>query len=373
MESTIFTQMSALAHEYKAINLSQGFPGFSCSPKLVDLAHQYMLQGANQYSPMSGAPQLRRVISQKIEKYYGKGYNEDLEICITCGATEAVSVAIRSLISKGDEVIVFEPAFDLYPNIIESVGGVPVYLRLRDHDFSIPWDEVSNVITDKTKLIVINSPHNPSGAVISSDDILELEKLVAANDIYVLSDEVYEHIVFENKRHYSVIESEILREKSIVTFSLGKVFHVTGWRIGYAVAPEFLMKQFKNIHQYTTFSAATPLQLACADFLEDEANYKQLSDELERKRDFFLEQLLGTGFQKIPSYGTYFQLMVYEKGTMLGDVSLAKQLTKEARVATIPISVFYHDRYDRNILRFCFAKEDAELREAGERLRRFAV
>lgn len=367
--TTIFAVMSALAQEHKAINLAQGFPGFPCDPKLVDLVYNYMKAGHNQYSPLAGVLSLREVIVQKVFNVYGVNYSVTDEICVTAGATEAVYVAIQSFITAGDEVIILEPAFDIYAAAVEAAGGIPIFVKLVFPDFSIDWESVEDAINGKTKLLIINSPHNPTGAVISQSDIDVLENLVQKYHLHVLSDEVYEHIVFDGRTHYSVLRSDILRERSFVVFSLGKTLHVTGWRLGYCLAPKRLMDKFKYRHQYVTFCAATPLQLACATYLKDENTYLGLSTFFQQKRNYFLEEMRGTGFEPLRTKGTYFQLMSYKNLSEETDIELAKRLTIEKKVATIPISVFYHDATQHHVLRFCFAKESEELKNAATLLK----
>jgi methionine aminotransferase len=291
------------------------------------------------------------------------------EICVTAGATEAVYVAIQSFITPGDEVIILEPAFDIYAAAVVAAGGIPIFVKLIFPDFSIDWESVEKAINKNTKLLIMNSPHNPTGAVISQSDIDVLEHLVQKYQLHVLSDEVYEHIVFDGEIHHSVLRSDILRERSFVVFSLGKTLHVTGWRLGYCLAPKRLMDKFKNRHQFVTFSAATPLQLACAEYLKDEHTYLGLPTFFQQKRNYFLKEMEGTGFESIPTRGTYFQLMSYKNLSEESDIELAKRLTIEKKVATIPISVFYHDATQHHILRFCFAKELGDLHEAAASLK----
>lgn len=367
-QTTIFTVMSQLAHEHNAINLAQGFPGFSCDEELIEKAHFFMQQGMNQYSPMAGALPLRQVIQERVQKNYQYLLDVEEEICVTAGATEAVYVAIQSIVEKGDEVIVLEPAFDIYVAAIEKAEGIPIFVSLNFPDFSIDWEKVNDAISDKTKLFILNSPHNPTGAIVSKQDIDTLSDVAEKYDFYVLSDEVYEYIVFDEQKHHSVLANEKLRQRSYVTFSLGKTFHVTGWRIGYCIAPPKLMTKFKNLHQYVTFCPATPFQLACAEFYKNEEYLQNLSPFFQEKRDYFLEVMKETAFEPIHSSGTYFQLMSYQNIDSNYDVEYAKKLVKEQQVATIPISFFYHDNTDHKILRFCFAKENEELAQAAEKL-----
>lgn len=361
--------MSALAQQHGAINLAQGFPSYACDPELIELAYGYMKAGHNQYAPMAGTMSLREAISDKISKLYNTRYNVSDEICVTAGATEAVYVALQSLLEANDEVIIFEPAFDIYAAAVQKAGAKPVYVKLEFPDFSINWDKVRAAITPKTKLIILNSPHNPTATIVGQADIVALADLTQRHNLFVLSDEVYEHMVYDGEKHYSVIQNEILRDRSLVVFSLGKTYHVTGWRLGYCVGPKYLIDKFKHIHQYVTFSAATPLQLACADQLRKENSYLNLPAFFQQKRDLFLQHMQHSGFVPLPSKGTYFQLMSYRGLHEGADVDVAKRLTETHKVATIPISVFYHDKTQQQILRFCFAKTSEDLEQAAKRLR----
>jgi len=366
--TTIFTIMSQMAKDHNAINLAQGFPDFKCSQQLVDHVGKYLNTGFNQYAPMPGVLPLRQKIAEKSNRLYNADYDADTDITITCGATEACYVAITTLISKGDEVLVFEPAFDCYTPAIQLSGGVPVYVHLKYPDYKIDWDEVKKKISAKTRLIIINSPHNPTGAVLEEEDINALKAIVANTGIFILSDEVYEHIIFDQKKHLSLSAYPELKERSIVVSSFGKTFHTTGWRVGYAAAPEYLSKEFRKVHQYTTFSVPTPMQLAIADFMEEEQHYLSLPDFYQEKRDLFLSLLSKSSFTMIPTSGTYFQLLDYSAFSKENDVELAYRLTKEVGVACIPVSVFYHDKADYKVLRFCFAKESQTLKNAAEKL-----
>lgn len=368
--TTIFTVMSALAQKHGAINLAQGFPGFVCSGELVDLVYKYMKAGYNQYAPMAGVLPLREQLLTKVQHLYKVALDPEKNICITAGATEAVHVAIRTCLQKNDEIIVFEPAFDVYPAAIEAAHAKAVYVPLSSDDFSIDWELVKNAITSKTKAILINSPHNPTGAVLTKSDLDNLEQIVLAHNLFVISDEVYEHIVFDGQVHESVLKSETLRDRSFVIGSLGKTFHVTGWRLGYCIGSEYLLSRFKHLHQYITFAANTPMQYACADFLKNSHTYEHLSTFFQNKRDLFLSAMEGSYFKPIHSSGTYFQLMDYSAISTENDVDLAKYITESYKVASIPISVFYHSQNTQNALRFCFAKEDDELLKAAEILRK---
>jgi methionine aminotransferase len=358
--------MSQLAMEHQALNLAQGFPDFSCSPRLVELVSQYMKEGFNQYAPMPGVLKLREKISEKTFELYGASYDPATEITVTCGATEACYTAISTLINSGDEVIILEPSFDVYAPVIELYGGKSVYVEMDFPEFKINWDKVKQHITKATKLIIINSPHNPTGSVISDKDWEELYTIVKDTDIFILSDEVYEHIVFDKVEHASILRKPEFRERTLVVSSFGKTFHTTGWRLGYCLGPAEISKEFRKIHQYNTFSASTPMQYAVAEFLSDKAQYLELSDFYQKKRDLFVELIKASRFEIIPSKGTYFQLLSYRNISDEKDTDFAARLTKEHKIASIPISVFYHKQVDNKVLRFCFAKEDKTLEKAAE-------
>lgn len=366
--TTIFSVMSALAQQHKAINLAQGFPDFSCSQQLLELAKKYLHLGWNQYAPMTGVAALREQIAEKTSLLYNYHPSPDTEITVTCGATEACYTAITAFVKPGDEVIVFEPAFDSYVPSIKLSGGIPVFVELKYPDFQIPWLEVENKITAKTRMIIINSPHNPTGSIITNEDIQHLERLTEGTDIIILSDEVYEHMVFDGATHQSLLLSEELRERTLAVFSFGKTFHVTGWRIGYCVAKEALTKEFRTVHQYNTFCAPTPFQLAIAEFLPNQQEYLSLPEFYQQKRDYFLKLMSASKFTAAPSSGTYFQLFSYQNITNKSDRDMAIWLTKEIGVAAIPISVFYNSGLDQKIVRFCFAKENLTLKNAADRL-----
>ncbi len=370
--TTIFTVMSQLANEHKAINLSQGFPDFECSEELVKLVNQYMKKGMNQYAPMQGVMQLREAISAKMEALYGISYHPANEINITSGATQAIYSAITAVIREGDEVIVFEPAYDCYVPAIELNGGVPVYIQLKAPEYRIDWNEVKKRITRRTKMIIINSPHNPTGAVMSEADMKQLEKLTNNSEIIILSDEVYEHVIFDGAQHQSVCRYPKLAERSFVVYSYGKSYHVTGWKMGYVLAPENLMVEFRKNHQFLVFTSNTPIQYALADFMKQEQQYLEMPAFYQKKRDFFLEQIKGSKFTCIPSPGSYFQLLDYSAISKAKDTDFAIQLTKEHGVASVPTSVFYHKPVDNKLLRFCFAKKEETLEKAAERLRKIS-
>ena len=366
--TTIFTVMSALANEYKAINLSQGFPNFDVNPKLVSLINQKMKEGLNQYAPMQGVPKLREVLCEKMEKLYGAKYDPDKEINITSGGTQAIYSALTAVVREGDEVVVIEPAYDCYVPAIELNGGIPVYVQLKSPDHTIDWNDVKKVISPRTKVIMINTPHNPMGSVMSAADMKELEKIVKGTNILIISDEVYEHIIFDGLKHESVCKYPRLAERSFVIFSFGKTYHATGWKMGYCFAPENLMTEFRRVHQFIVFTSNTPFQHALAEYISGYDDYKELSEFYQAKRDFFLKQLKGSRFKFTPASGSYFQLLDYSAITNEKDTEYAIRLTKENGVASIPTSVFYHKPVDDKLLRFCFAKTDETLKKAAEKL-----
>ncbi|WP_161889879.1 methionine aminotransferase [Pontibacter russatus] len=366
--TSIFTVMSALANEHKALNLSQGFPDFNCPDPLLELVYRYMREGFNQYAPMAGVPKLRENISLKTEKLYGYRPDAETEVTVTSGATEALDAAITAVVKAGDEVLLLEPCYDSYAPVIRLCGGVPVYVPLALPDFSVDWDQVKRRLSSRTRLILINTPHNPTGAVMAKQDIDMLANLLEGTDILVISDEVYEHMVFDGQQHYSALQHPQLRARSIVMSSFGKTFHATGWKVGYAVAPAPLTTELRKMHQFITFSTPTPFQMAIADFLEEEAHYLNLPDFYQAKRDFFVAQLKGSRFEIIPSAGTYFQLARYNQISEEHDLDFAKRMTKDIGVAAIPVSAFYHDKTDHKYLRFCFAKDEETLQAAAEKL-----
>jgi methionine transaminase len=364
--TTIFTVMSKLAAENNAINLSQGFPDFNCSDELIELVNKYMKAGLNQYAPMQGVPVLRETLAQMIEELYGTQYNPDSEITITAGATQGLYTAIAALIREGDEVIIIEPAYDSYGPAIELNGGKPVYVQLKDSDYSVDWNAVKKVISRKTRMIIINTPHNPSGKVMSGKDMQQLEKLTKNTDIVILSDEVYEHMCLADEPHQSVARYPSLAERSFIVSSFGKTVHTTGWKIGYVAAPASLMAEFRKVHQFLVFTCNTPIQYALADFLKNKDNYLQVKEFYKKKRDYFIHLIKGSRFSFEPSTGTYFQLLKYDKISNEKDTDFAIRLTKENKIASIPLSVFYHEGVDNKMLRFCFAKKDETLEKAAE-------
>ena len=366
VSTSIFAIMSKMAIENNAINLSQGFPDFPVNPRLIELINEKMQQGFNQYAPMPGVPALLENISQMVDRRHRYAPNIATEILVTAGATEALFAVFQSIVDKDDEVILFDPAYDSYDPAIRLGGGIPVHIGLETPDFTIDWDHVESKITSKTKAIVINTPHNPSGAVLKEEDIKKLEQIVEKHDLIIISDEVYEWIIFDDKLHWSILKSEVLRKNGVAIYSFGKTFHATGWKVGYAIAPEHLMKEIKKAHQFITFSVNTPVQHALAEYISEPGNYEYLPDYFQERRDFFIEKLAGSQFEVVPCHGTYFQLLSYKGISDQPDLEMAEWLTKEHKVASIPISVFYKDKQDNHMLRFCFAKQKETLAKAAE-------
>ncbi len=369
IETSIFAKMSKMAADHNALNLSQGFPNFPSDPALNALVDQAMSDGYNQYAPMPGDFGLRMEISKKIETLHERFYNPETEITITAGATQAIFTIIAATISKGDEVIIFTPAYDCYAPTVELFGGKIVPIQLKPPFYSVDWQQVADNISSKTKMIIINSPHNPSGMLFSKDDMLELQDLAEKNDLLVLSDEVYEHIIFGGNVHQSASKFEALAERSFVTASFGKTFHNTGWKMGYCTAPENLMKDFQKVHQFVVFCVNHPIQKALATYLKDKNHYLKLSDFYQQKRDFFLHLMEGSNFKIVPSKGTYFQMLDFTEISNENDIAFAERLTKEHKIATIPTSVFNEGRKDFKQIRVCFAKTDETLAEAAKILR----
>lgn len=366
--TTIFTTMSDLARQHNAINLSQGFPNFECSQELMDLVSENIKKGLNQYAPMQGVMSLREAIAEKMEQLYSAVYDPEREITITAGGTQAIYTALAATLKEGDEVILFEPAYDSYVPAIELNGGIPVYVQLKAPDYHIDWTEVKKLINQKTRMIMINSPHNPTGSILSAMDMMQLEKITRNTDIIIVSDEVYEHLIYDAYEHQSVARFPKLADRSFVIFSFGKTYHVTGWKVGYCLAPANLMAEFRKIHQFMVFSVNTPVQHALAAFMKNKDAYQELNGFYQQKRDLFISQVKGSKFTIAPSSGTYFQLMNYHKITEEKDAEFALRLIKEAGVASVPMSAFYHKAIDSKSLRFCFAKDDETLKRAGEKL-----
>jgi methionine aminotransferase len=367
--TTIFTVMSQLALEYDAINLGQGFPDFMMSKELIALVNSAMRKGHNQYVHMNGLRLLREKLAAKVEKLYNSGVDPETQITITPGGTYAIYTAFTSILEKDDEVIVFEPAYDSYiPNIIVN-GAKPVLVQLQYPDYSIPWEEVKEKITDKTKAIIINSPHNPTGAVINKNDIEQLKQIVHNRNIFIVSDEVYEHLIFDDIPHQSILRYPELLEKSFVCFSFGKTYNCTGWKIGYCIASPELMKEFRKVHQFNCFSCNSFVQYALAEFLDNEDAYLSLGKFIQNKRDYFQNLMQSTKFEAIPSHGSYFQCYSYKDFSEENDMELAVRITKEHGVTTVPLSSFYQSKKDDKVLRFCFAKREETLKAAAERLK----
>jgi methionine aminotransferase len=366
--TTIFTVMSRLAADLGAINLSQGFPDFDCDPALVDAVARHMRSGKNQYAPMQGVLPLREAIAAKYERFCGKHYDPESEITVTSGGTEALFDAIAAVVRPGDEVIVLEPCYDSYVPAIELSGGVPVVVSLTLPDYGIDWDAVRRNVTSRTRMLVINSPHNPTGAVLTGRDITELVGLIENTPLFILSDEVYEHIIFDGIRHESMARHDALAARSFIVGSFGKTYHTTGWKVGYAVAPAALTTEFRKVHQFVTFATNTPMQYGLAEFLSTQQGLAELGPFYQAKRDLFLNLMQGSRFKPLPCRGSYFQLMDYSAITDESDADFAVRLTKERGVASIPTSPFLYKAEAPPVLRFCFAKKDETLRLAAERL-----
>lgn len=365
--TTIFTVMSQMALEYDAINLSQGYPDFPPPERLLERVTAHLRNGHNQYAPMAGVPELRENIAAKTENLYGRRVDPDIEITVTSGATEALFCAIEAFVHPGDEVIVFDPAYDSYDPAIRLAGGHAIHIPLTAPEFHVDWNRVAEALNDNTRLIIINTPHNPTGAVWDRDDMSTLAELVRDTDILLLGDDVYEHIIFDGRRHESLLRDPELARRSLVVSSFGKTYHATGWKIGYCIAPADLMREFRRVHQFVQFCVATPLQYALADFLESDAShYLNLPRFYEAKRDQFCQLLEPSRFRLIPSAGTYFQLLDYTAMSSANDVEYSTNLTQKAGVACIPISVFYANPPAQKILRFCFAKDSQTLEKAAE-------
>ncbi len=368
--TTIFTVMSAMANEYGAINLSQGFPDFEVDKRLVALVERHMIENRNQYAPMAGVLPLREVIGEKVEKMYGKKLLPSSEITICSGATQAINTAITAFIQPGDEVMIFEPAYDSYEPSIKLVGGVVNRISLLAPDFRINWQQVRDAFSSKVKMLILNSPHNPSGTIWTEQDIAELKSLAKDFSFLILSDEVYEHLVYDGQKHHSILEHEQLFDRSMVCFSFGKTLHVTGWKLGYCLAPDWIMQEFRKAHQFQVFSANSPTQYAIADYLRDESTYTGLSRFFQQKRDLFLDALGETPFAFTACAGTYFQVADYSAISDLDDLSFAEWMCKEIGVAVIPLSPFSKAGSQDRVVRFCFAKKEQTLLTAAERLRK---
>lgn len=366
IETTIFTIMSGLANKHKAINLSQGFPNFKSDQKLIDLVSKAMNSGYNQYALMPGNMELREAIAKKFDLLYGSSYHPESEITITAGATQAIYDVITAFVRADDEVIILKPAYDCYEPSIRINGGKPVSIQLEAPNYQVDWNEVAQKMSSKTKMIIINTPHNPSGTIFSEADMLKLQELTKNSNIIVLSDEVYEHIVFDGEKHQSACLFPDLKSRSFITASFGKTFHNTGWKTGYCCAPKELMEEFQKIHQFNVFSVNHPVQKGLADYMQDPNTYLGLPEFFQAKRDLFLNLIKDSRFKFKPSQGTYFQVLDYSKITQENDVDYAKRLTIENGLASIPLSVFNENKLDNNVLRFCFAKTDDTLKQAAD-------
>lgn len=364
--TTIFTTVGNLARQHNAIDLSQGFPNFGADPKLMALVNEAMQSGHNQYAPMQGYYGLREVISRKIEHLHGKSYHPEKEITVTVGATQALFTAITAFVHPGDEVIVIKPAYDCYEPAIEINGGIPVYYQLNAKGYRVDWNAFQQKITSKTRMVIINTPHNPSGRIFSKEDMLQLQEILRPTDIILVSDEVYEHIIFDGAAHESASRFNDLASRSFVCASFGKTFHVTGWKMGYCAAPEALMNEFRKVHQFAVFSVDHPVQRALAKYLQDETHYLDLNGFYQEKRDFFLDLIKESRFKFTPSEGTYFQLVDYTEITQESDEALSKRLIIDHKLASIAISSFNTDHRDDKVLRFCFAKKKETLEQAAE-------
>ncbi|MFS2027744.1 pyridoxal phosphate-dependent aminotransferase [Massilia sp. CT11-137] len=368
--TTVFTLMSALAGEHGAVNLGQGFPDFDCDPRLLDAVDAAMRAGHNQYAPMTGLPVLREAIAAKLAALYGHAYDASAEITVTAGATQGIITAILCAVHPGDEVIVIEPCYDSYQPSITLAGGVPVPVAMRVDagGYSVPWDAVAAAVTPRTRMIVVNTPHNPTGTILRQADLDALAAIVEGTDILILSDEVYEHMVYDGQPHASVSRHPMLAERAFVVSSFGKTYHVTGWKVGYVAAPAPLMAEFRKVHQYNVFSVNTPMQAGLAAFMRDPAPWRDLPAFYQRKRDLFRAGLARTRFTLLPADGTYFQCVRYDGISDLGESEFAQWLTREIKVAAIPVSAFYSKPTESRIVRFCFAKRDETLSVALERL-----
>ncbi|MEG1589436.1 methionine aminotransferase [Chryseobacterium sp.] len=366
--TTIFTQMSQLANQHQAINLSQGFPDFDTDSELLNLANDFIKKGFNQYSPLGGIIGLKEEIARKIENSHSAIYHPESEITITAGGTQAIFTAIATFVQKDDEVIIFEPAYDCYEPTVELFGGVVKRFQMKAPDYEIDWNIVKNLVSEKTKMIILNNPNNPSGKILKENDIKELIKIVKDTDILILSDEVYENIVFDGNQHLSICKYPELKERSLLVASFGKLFHITGWKIGYCAAPKALTDEFRKVHQYNIFCVNTPLQMALGEYMKNNEHYNQLNQFFQEKRDFLRQGLTQTSFELLDCEGTYFQALKYDKISDKNDFDFATELTINHKVASIPFSAFYKDKLNENVIRLCFAKKNETLEKAIENL-----
>jgi len=369
--TTVFTVMNQLAQNYNAINLGQGFPDFTMSKELIGLVNKTIKNGLNQYAHMNGLPLLRERLTEKMQNLYQSHLNPETDITITPGGTYAIYTALTTVLQQGDEVIVFEPAYDSYIPNIEINSAIPVLIHLKYPDYSIPWQEVRDKISARTKMIMINSPHNPTGSVLSRNDIEQLRQIVTGTNIFILSDEVYEHLIFDGLQHESILRYADLLERSFVCFSFGKAYHCTGWKLGYCISSPYLMQEFRKVHQYNSFSCHAPSQFALAEYLKKADAYLQLGPFVQKKRDYFQQLMSATSFKPLVSKGSYFQCYSYSGLSEESDKEFAIRLTKEFRVTAIPVSAFYKDEKDNKVIRFCFCKKEETLEKAVERLVEF--
>ena len=365
---SIFSVMTRLANEHGAINLSQGFPDFACDPGLVDAVTQAMRDGHNQYAPMPGVLALREAVAAKVEQCYGARYDPGTEVLVTSGATAGLYATLTAFVHPGDEVLLFEPCYDSYVPVIRLSGGVPVFVSLRYPDYAVDWDAVRSALTPRTRAILVNTPHNPTGAMWSADDMRRLTDLVDGTAILLIADEVYEHIVFDDRRHESLLRYPDLRSRAVVISSFGKTFHTTGWKVGYCVAPQHLLAEVTRVHQFVTFTVHTPSQVAFAEMVRRDPAARELAGFYQAKRDLFLQLIAGSRFRPLPCAGTYFQLLDYSAITDGADKDVALKLITEHGVASIPVSAFLYKDTGGPVLRFCFAKKDETLRAAAARL-----
>ena len=365
---SIFSIMSSLARQENAINLSQGFPNFDCDPILIDLVRKNMVNGNNQYAPMPGIAALREIIAQKIDSLYNANIDHNEEITITAGATQAIFNSIQTVVQPGDEVIVIEPAYDSYIPAIKLCGGKPVPYQMKAPDFKVDWQELGKLISDRTRMLVINNPHNPTATKLNTQDLDALDTLLKGKDIYLLSDEVYEHLVYDGDEHSSILSYPELYKRSFITYSFGKTFHATGWKLGYLVAPPNLTKEFRKIHQFTVFSVNTPIQHALAEYMQNPKTYLGLSTFYQQKRDLFLDAMKDSALRPLPSQGTYYALFDYSAVSQINELDFAQNLTRTHKVATIPVSAFYTEKLENRVIRICFAKKEDTLLEAASRL-----
>lgn len=366
--TTIFSQMTQLANENEAINLSQGFPDFMPDSELLDHVTHFIKKGFNQYAPMGGMMALKEEIAKKIENAHQAVYHPDQEITVTAGGTQAIFTAIASFVKRDDEVIIFEPAYDCYEPTVELFGGIVKRFEMKAPDYEINWNAVKNLVTDKTRMIILNNPNNPSGKVLKENDFSELISIVKDTSILILSDEVYENIVFDGRQHISICKYPELKERSLLVASFGKLFHVTGWKVGYCAAPENLTTEFRKIHQFNVFSVNTPIQLALAEYMKNPDHYNGLSKFFQDKRDFLRQGLSNTSFELLDCEGTYFQALKYDKISDKSDIDFARELTISHKVASVPFSSFYKNKRNENVIRLCFAKKQETLEKAIENL-----